>query len=534
MAFAAELRASCEFSNISVSVEGEKFNLHLFPLLARSKYFQGLVRSSNKGESPAVTLVDLPGGVKAMELVADFCYDINIAPRINCENVGPLICAASYLQMIGKNNLMDVASEKLRDLINESALNCLESLKGCCDTAANAESEGIIEQCTAALARHWTKIRWEFNTISYKEITLLPDLPLKWMPILLSKMKQSKSNPKVSAEVVMTVVSWKADERLLESFNDKRVLESFIETEVESTDLREDDGRETAIADLQPRLASVFDAVIEYIPHPSLLERELEKDFSFVMQNWADKPLLPFGTRLWYCKALHFADQYELISYSKLLQCCSFLQSSLTVDQCKTFPPDLMKSVNITSYDALSNKTQNKIICALNDKYLLFHSKQGTINGSGFLSVMNSVSKFRDPASSFDGPFKAFEALLHSVTLSKEETEEISSSIDFANEFLQRAASNDRIPRENVLVCLVPSYQKLRHDLSESRANADKTAVRLVGVEQRLTQLEQGNRVWEDNYRQLQESYDVLQKEHEKLEKEYKTLKERTRYGRYY
>ena len=464
-AFAKELRATGDFSDISVTVEGETLNLHKFPLLATSKYFQGLV-SSKMADSCSVTLDGLPGGLETMRLVANFSYNISIEQKMTCENVGPLICAASYLQMTGENNLLDVASKTFDSLRKKGALNCLQILKGCCRTAVNAESEGIVEQCATSLSYNWTRPQF---TISNEEVAILQELPLRWMPTLLAKMKQNKSNPEVDAKVIAAAIRWaQADQRLLEPYNAKgSENETFSECKSE--------------------IETVFDAIVRYIPHPLLLNC----DGKWKVGKRGLSSRFPSSMCHWYCKALIFASERKLTSYSKLRQYCSSLQSYLTVEHCKDFPPDLMRSINISNHDDLSNSKENKRICSLNDAYLLFRSKQGSISASDFLAVMNSVSKFRGPTSSSNDSFEAFEALLGSSlseTLSPKDIKELSNSIDFAklsNECLQRAASNDLIPKEHVLTCVMQLCAQLRSDLNESRQlSAHRTTI-LVTLEEK-------------------------------------------------
>ena len=446
MAF-AKLRASGEYSDISVTVEGETLHLHKFPLVARSEYFQGLI-NSKMADSCSVTLHDFPGGLETMTLVADFSYNIDIKPKISCENVGPLICAASYLQMTDADNLLHVAKKIFDNLSFRNALNCLQILKGCCNAPANAEAEGIVEQCATTLSSHWTK---SSNMISKKEGAILQQLSLRWMPTLLEKLKQNRSHPKVNAIVIMAVVSWS-------QAKNKKLLESYSAIERDAVDSA---CKEVATTDL-----TVFDAIVKYIPHPSSLEG---------LQKVILHSEYPPSRCLWYCKALLFSSQHKLTSYSKLLQCCSFLESSLTVEHCKDFPPDLMKSMNTSSYDALHNDDQGKRICSLNDGYLLQHCKQGSINARGFLAVMSSVRQFRGCSSFFDCAFEAFEALLepsHRSGLCREDIRKISDSIDFSrlsNNFLQRAASNYRIPKGIVLSGVVQLCERLRSSLGKSQ-----------------------------------------------------------------
>ncbi|XP_065835164.1 uncharacterized protein [Oscarella lobularis] len=498
MAFAAELRASGRFSNISVTVEEVTLKLHLFPLLARSKYFQSLV-SSEMADSTSVTLHDLPGGLETMDLVADFCYDIDIAPRVGCENVGALVCAASYLQMIGTNNLLDVAHETLERLSKESALNCLEILKGCCTMAIQAESEleGLVELCTSSLADYWNRRSRSSLSISDKEASVLPELPLKWMPGLLTKINQATStcSSKIVMAVIMAVVTWPPadEEHLLELTDAPKVkTRSSLPRSTCDTDV--------STLDDQLNCTTVFDALAEHISSPS---------YNSLFTT------IPSSTRRWFCKALLFSNQHKLKSYSKLLQHCSSLQSHLTVEECKEFSPDLMRNINMSRSNKTCSTEERKKICSLNDEYLLLHCKRGSIRASGFLSIMRSVSEFRCPSSSFDRPFEAFEALLRKGTVSQKEVTEMSNTIDYAklsNEYLQKAASNDKIPRDVVLSCVVQLCQKQRSELERCSSASRKLQ----------------NDIWS-----LQEENKTLKEENEQMKRAASTKKLRGR-GRHW
>ncbi|XP_065835738.1 uncharacterized protein [Oscarella lobularis] len=544
MAF-TELRATGEFSDISVTVQGETLKLHKFPLLARSKYFHGLV-SSNMTDSNAVTLDGLPGGLETMRLAADFCYNIDIRPNITSENVGPLMCAASYLLMTGPDNLLDVASSTLERLTRENSLNCLRILKGCCNTATSAESEEIINQCAKALIDyHWKKARL---LASEDERALLQELPLKWILILLDYMKETESSPIMESDVIMTVVRWsEADERLLELIESETDVKLVTTPDLASEESLEE---ERATIEMVPRDSAceetiemvsslaeegdttfnvVFDALAERLPHPSLVESGPHR--------------ISASTCLWYCQALLFACHHELRSYDKLLQCCSFLQSRLSVDHCKDFSPDLIKSMNLRSFEALGDDSgvSRENICALNDQYLRLHCERGSIDASGFLTVMKSVRDLRGPASSFDRSFEAFEALRRSSSvLSQEDVKEVCDSIDFSklsNEFLWRAASIDGIPKEIVLPRVVELCEQLRSDLAQSRANAqmadqraNRTARELEYQTRRLNaQSARVVRLEADisSLRRLERDYHKSKKENSFLQKETERLRHR-------
>eukprot|EP00118_Oscarella_pearsei_P024643 m.306498 g.306498 ORF g.306498 m.306498 type:complete len:165 (+) comp41301_c0_seq1:125-619(+) len=157
MAF-VDLRKTSECSDICVTVEGHSLKLHQFPLFARSDYFKALIRSK-LDDANSVVLESLPGGLEVMNLVADFCYEIDISSKIHCKNVGPLICGASYLQMVGSNNLLEQAQKKLRLLSIVSRLGFVFSPHQFHEWQANGKPFPFV--LLSALSPGKVVVRWK-------------------------------------------------------------------------------------------------------------------------------------------------------------------------------------------------------------------------------------------------------------------------------------------------------------------------------------------------------------------------------------
>lgn len=95
------VRRTAEFSDITVLVEKQEFQLHMLPLLNASSYFRNLPTSS-KGDIAAenskfVQLRGMLGGADAFSVAADFCYLIK--PTYTFENVARVRAVAEYLGM---------------------------------------------------------------------------------------------------------------------------------------------------------------------------------------------------------------------------------------------------------------------------------------------------------------------------------------------------------------------------------------------------------------------------------------------------
>lgn len=85
-------------TDITVTVDEVKFYLHKFPLLSKSNRLQRLVFGASEDGTNEVYIHDFPGGPKAFEICAKFCYGMTVT--LNAYNVAAARCAAEYLEMI--------------------------------------------------------------------------------------------------------------------------------------------------------------------------------------------------------------------------------------------------------------------------------------------------------------------------------------------------------------------------------------------------------------------------------------------------
>nr|CAB3478504.1 unnamed protein product [Digitaria exilis] len=134
------------------------FYLHKFPLLSRSGVLQRMISeyqpASDGGGGGMCTLQldDIPGGAKAFELAAKFCYDVKI--ELNALNVVCLRCAAEYLRMTddyAEGNLITQAESFLADVLSnwKDSIKALETCEGVLPTA---EDLHLVSRCITALA----------------------------------------------------------------------------------------------------------------------------------------------------------------------------------------------------------------------------------------------------------------------------------------------------------------------------------------------------------------------------------------------
>ncbi|XP_049362700.1 BTB/POZ domain-containing protein At5g03250-like [Solanum verrucosum] len=141
-------------SDVTIEIGEMSFYLHKFPLISRSGLLAKLVKdSSNDDVSVSVLqLNDIPGGAKAFELVAKFCYGVKI--EITPLNIVSLRCASEYLQMTdeyGETNLIAQTESFLNDVFGNWT-DTIKALETCEEVLPHAEELHIVSRCINSLA----------------------------------------------------------------------------------------------------------------------------------------------------------------------------------------------------------------------------------------------------------------------------------------------------------------------------------------------------------------------------------------------
>ncbi|KAE9455699.1 hypothetical protein C3L33_12405, partial [Rhododendron williamsianum] len=141
-------------SDITVEIGELSFHLHKFPLLSRSGVLEKHIGefSTDDGSICVVQFHDIPGGAKAFELIAKFCYGVKI--ELTALNVVGLRCAAEYLQMnedYGERNLISQTEGFLNEVFGNWA-DTIKALKTCEEVLQFAEELHIFSRCINSLA----------------------------------------------------------------------------------------------------------------------------------------------------------------------------------------------------------------------------------------------------------------------------------------------------------------------------------------------------------------------------------------------
>ena len=125
-----------------------------FPLLSKSGVLEKLIEEkSSEEEDCVINLPDIPGGAKAFELVAKFCYGVKL--ELTASNVVFLRCAAEHLQMteeIAEGNLISQTEIFLNQVVLRGWKDSLKALQTCDELLPYAEDLHIVKRCIESLA----------------------------------------------------------------------------------------------------------------------------------------------------------------------------------------------------------------------------------------------------------------------------------------------------------------------------------------------------------------------------------------------
>ncbi|XAR69099.1 hypothetical protein NMG60_11000567 [Bertholletia excelsa] len=141
-------------SDVVVKIGEMSYKLHKFPLMSRSRLLEKRISDLSGADGAICTLQldDIPGGAKAFELIAKFCYGVKM--ELTALNVVGLRCAAEYLKMdeeLGEGNLIAITEGFLNKIFGNWA-ETVKALKTCEEVLPFAEELHIVSRCINSLA----------------------------------------------------------------------------------------------------------------------------------------------------------------------------------------------------------------------------------------------------------------------------------------------------------------------------------------------------------------------------------------------
>ncbi|CAO2145383.1 unnamed protein product [Urochloa humidicola] len=144
--------------DVTVSVDGQSFLLHKFPLVSRCGRVRKMVVDSKDPDLLKLELVNVPGGAFGFELAAKFCYGSNF--EITTGNVAHLRCVAEYLEMTEdyqEENLISRTETYLNEVVFKNLDKSLEVLCKCDGLDPIVEEVGLVDRCVDAIAMNASK-----------------------------------------------------------------------------------------------------------------------------------------------------------------------------------------------------------------------------------------------------------------------------------------------------------------------------------------------------------------------------------------
>ncbi|KAL6597479.1 hypothetical protein ACP70R_046919 [Stipagrostis hirtigluma subsp. patula] len=144
--------------DVTVSVDGQSFLLHKFPLMSQCGRVRKMVAESKDTDITKLELVNIPGGALAFELAVKFCYGSNF--EIDAANVAHLRCIAEYLEMTEdykEENLIVRTETYLNEIVLKRLDKSLEVLCACDGLDPTAEEVGLVDRCVDAIAMNACK-----------------------------------------------------------------------------------------------------------------------------------------------------------------------------------------------------------------------------------------------------------------------------------------------------------------------------------------------------------------------------------------
>ncbi|KAE8732822.1 BTB/POZ domain-containing protein NPY5 [Hibiscus syriacus] len=154
--------------DVTITVGEVKFYLHKFPLLSKSRCLQELELKASEECCGDVNMVDFPGGPKAFEICAKFCYGMTVT--LNAYNVVAARCAAEYLEMtedVDRGNLIFKIEVFLNSSIFRSWKDSIIVVQTTKSVLPWSENLKIVGRCIDSIASKTSmdleKVTWSYT-----------------------------------------------------------------------------------------------------------------------------------------------------------------------------------------------------------------------------------------------------------------------------------------------------------------------------------------------------------------------------------
>lgn len=155
-------------TDVAITVGEVKFYLHKFPLMSKSSRIQKLILKADEDNSDEIELVGFPGGPKAFDICAKFCYGMTVT--LNPYNVVAARCAAEYLGMtedVDRGNLIYKIEVFLNSSIFRTWKDSIIVLQTMKSLLPWSEDLNVVGRCIDSIASKTSmdpaKITWSYT-----------------------------------------------------------------------------------------------------------------------------------------------------------------------------------------------------------------------------------------------------------------------------------------------------------------------------------------------------------------------------------
>ncbi|KAK0052020.1 BTB/POZ domain-containing protein [Biomphalaria pfeifferi] len=485
----SKFRDSGEFSDITIEVESTQFNLHKFPLCAKSEYFCEVAKLKSVGSSPSkVTLKDFPGGKETFAKISDFCY--NMPLKLTKDNIVETRVAAGYLKMSGSGNLIEVSDKCLNEMLTSARLSrsdatITELLIHCTEVGDLADSEGVVDVCIESLVDCWTK---KFPFLASNVFTRVPKSfeaksAFRYIRDKTSGKQFDELDECAEKNLVTIKPEWMV--KLLTKARNKgiqlQLLGSLVGRYISASILNEKFPNEEncTAPDVSSALSLDEDVQSDQLQcKAKTVKRNKKCTKEFDDAQVLDKIVLalpeqgyriPSITIEWLSKVLRLDITRSCQCRDMLVRLAGELMYKLDPDYLYLISPavlhDIVQSSNTEGKQTVQH---NELTCKLVDSYMSHMNSKGVLTSDTFRLLVSATTK--SPRTSHDSLFHMLQNVLQTEkdNLSSDQRKELTSLIDanlLSEACLQRALDEDILPPQAIATSALKLCSKLRAEL---------------------------------------------------------------------
>ncbi|CAH1784836.1 unnamed protein product [Owenia fusiformis] len=488
-----QLRETGEFSDLSVSVNETELKLHKFPMISKSGYFRQLPQDQD-----VVTIDNFPGGVTTFNMVADFCYNIDI--KITKENVLLLRCAAEVLKMTSPTNLIEITDKYINDMMTSAKLSrsintVVDLLTQACSLGDVAEKAGVTNTCIEAMVDTLVRTTIYSPSISRFGITRreneclekVEKLPFEIFLLVLKKARDQDVSSTLLAKLVQRYIAKllhiedeKAEPSDKDSGHEEEEVDASIEVQTNDTSTAQEDFIKIEQLNESDTESNNTGAVNEQSTNNDSKESKakdtVEPNVNHLVESILSEvpentPFSDVVSTDWAARVLNVAGSFDGKCRDMLIKLASQTLHKFKSDDLIKLEPTLMIEVMESAKNNLN--LPPAVVCRVVDDYLLGIAQAGAFSVEVFVTVAKLVPD--EDRVNCDILYDAMETLLKTdqISITDEERTALHKMVDFSKvneKTLQKAFVTKVVPCEYVTKAAIDLCAKLREELANAKS----------------------------------------------------------------